>query len=1106
MKEMLMDVSASRPKKKRTATPNPIPQPIKPLKLPPGFVASRLAALITQSKNPLCYVAASEGDADRIAEAISALFPEINHVVFPPWDCLPYDRVPPSRHCMGRRVDALRIWTKEGSDRRLLLTSLEALFQRVPPEDLIAESVFELEVGKPFDRDAFMDFIRRTGYTEEGVADDPGELVVRDGVIDIYPAGAPGPMRIVLDENDTVIELHGFNRLSQRTESSMEKVAIGPASEVIKGEEVSEDAGLSTGIIETSLFRRYDVMPSVFDLLGDAALILGQGIDDRLEHYLEIIDDARQAHIDFHAADAPSRRSFYLDRREWAEQTGRLRIETLNVDAGYELPTKTYEADYRKSVTKFAQDALQEQKKVVIAGNGKRAEALYRRLEKVTESTDGPVAQWDDVLRAAPGTLIQIACNLQEGFVDTRDGIVVVAAPDEAMTDAASNQLLAEPELRIGDVVVHEDHGVGVLKNLETIMVENISRDAARLDYRDGDSILVPMQEFDKLWRYGSEPEAISLDRLHTEAWSKKRQKIAEDILSTARHLSKIAKHRQSSPAETFAPARSQFAAFTRRFPFAETRDQSKAINDVLADLASGRAMNRLVCGDVGFGKTEVALRAAAAVALSGGQVAVIAPTTVLARQHFQTFVQRFEGTGISVGLLSRLVKPGEAKQTKAALADGTISVVVATQAIFAKDVSFARLGLLIVDEEHRFGLKEKSAMAKLAPSLHTLMMSATPIPRTLQSAMVGVQEVSLLTTPPSRRRPVRTSLAAFDRASMRTGLMREHRRGGQSFVVVPRIEDIEGVEAILKSIVPELSVKVAHGKMPAAKIDETIVGFAGGDGDILLATNIIENGLDVPRANTMFIWHPERFGLAQLHQLRGRVGRSGAQGRATLLLEEGSDLGEDAMSRLSTLVESDRLGSGLAISVRDLDLRGGGDIAGDDQAGHMRVIGVGLYQKLLAGAAAKLGKKPSPFPPRTILQLDAAATIPASYVSDPATRLNLYAKLSRASNLAEIDDLKEEFEDRFGELPSEVLILLRTSRLQLVAARLGISKLEAGPKALALTFTQRTPAKVLAHLTKKAGAVQRDDRLIFQISSETGDKQLKQFDQILAEAQTSVK
>jgi transcription-repair coupling factor (superfamily II helicase) len=675
----------------------------------------------------------------------------------------------------------------------------------------------------------------------------------------------------------------------------------------------------------------------------------------------------------------------------------------------------------------------------------------------------------------------------------------VIAAVDRSNETGNSNILLAEPELRIGDVVVHEDYGVGVLKDLESIAVADVSRDTARLDYRDGDSVLVPMEEFDKLWRYGSEPEAVTLDRLHTETWQTKREKITKDIQSTARHLLTVAKQRQASPAERFVPPRAEFSGFARRFPFAETQDQAEAIRAVLSDLASGKAMNRLICGDVGFGKTEIALRAAAAVALAGGQVVVIAPTTVLARQHFATFERRFARSGVSVGMLSRLIRPDEARQVKTALTEGRIGVIVATQAILGKDVSFAHLALLIVDEEHRFGLKEKRAMNALAPSLHTLTMSATPIPRTLQSAMVGVQEVSVLATPPSKRRPVRTSVAAFDGASMRTGLMREHRRGGQSFVVVPRIEDIEEVEAILRKIVPELSLKVAHGKLPAIAIDEAIVGFAEGDGDILLATNIIENGLDVPRANTMFVWRADRFGLAQLHQLRGRVGRAAAQGMATLLSEEGTDLAEETRLRLLTLVENDRLGSGLAISLRDLDLRGGGDIAGEDQAGHMKVIGVSLYQKLLARAVAKLRKQPSATRQRAILHIDLAGTIPTDYVADPAVRLNLYAKLLRASMLKEMDDLEDELDDRFGEPPEDVRLLLRTTRLQLAAGRLGIAKLGAGPKAFAITLTSKTPARVIETLTTKAGAVRREDRLIFQHASVIGVEQLGFFERLVS-------
>jgi transcription-repair coupling factor (superfamily II helicase) len=1068
------------------------------VELPPGFLATRLVASLQHSKRSLCYVALSEDAAGKIADAVGALFPEVEAIVLPPWDCLPYDRVPPSRHCMGLRMDALRIWNAPSKAPRLLLTSLDAALQRVPPIAVIEQSQLELVVGQPFDRDAFGDFIRRTGYIEEGVADDPGELAVREGVIDIYPAGAPGPMRIVLSEDDHVLELRGFDRVSQRTESYLESVIFGPASEAILPQDVPQDPAPRAETTERLLFRLYGEMPTLFDMLGDAAVLLAPGAAERVERHLELIGDAHEARKSLGEADVPPPCLLYLDRTELERHAGRS-AHALDLERGGNLPTDTADADPRKALLDFAEESLNQRRKVVIAGRGKRAEALARRLAKTTGTEPRFVDGFEAVLAAEPKTLLKLACDLDQGFVDEARNIAVIAAPDSPRETGNSNALLAEPEIAIGDVVVHEDHGIGILKDLESIVVEDVTRDAARLEYREGDSILVPMEEFGKLWRYGSAPEAITLDRLHTDAWQKKREKIARDIQSTARHLLVVAKQRQASQAETFVPARGKFSAFVRRFPFAETQDQAEAIRTVLSELASGKPMNRLICGDVGFGKTEIALRAAAAVAFAGGQVVLIAPTTVLARQHFATFERRFAGTGIAVGMLSRLIKPAEARQVKAALAEGEIGIVIATQAILGKDIRFAHLALLIVDEEHRFGLKEKRAMNALAPSLHTLAMSATPIPRTLQSAMVGVQEVSLLTTPPSRRRPVRTSLAAFDSASMRTGLMREHRRGGQSFVVVPRIEDIEEVEAILRKIVPELALKVAHGKMPAAAMDEAVVSFAEGDGDILLATNIIENGLDVPRANTMFVWRAERFGLAQLHQLRGRVGRGGAQGVVTLLTAEGAELAEETRLRLSTLVENDRLGSGLAISLRDLDLRGGGDMAGEDQAGHMKAIGVGLYQKLLVRAVAKLRKQPLAIRHRAILNVGLTGTIPEDYVPDPAVRLNLYAKLLRASAPRDMDDLEEEFEDRFGEPPEDVLLLLRATRLQLAAGRLGIARLDAGPKASAMTITAKTPAKVVSAFVKKAGAIRREDRLVFEHAGVTGVKQLEFFERLVA-------
>lgn len=1060
--------------------------------LPPEFVATRLADVMRQSERSLCYVTQSEEQLTELAEALSALFPDIELVVLPPWDCLPYDRVKPSRHCMGRRMDALRIWLASKRSPRLLLTSLEATLQRVPPAPIIVESRVELVVGAPFQRKRFFNFIQNSGYLEEGVADDPGEVAMREGVIDIYPAGAPGPMRIVLSDDDRVEELRGFDRRSQRTESYLERVTFGPASEIISSECDTEDLVSKTDTMERLLLRHYPHMPTVFDILGETSPHLAPGVAEGVGRYLEIIEDARDAR-EGSQIDA-GYRSIYLTRDEWERNIPKGSENGLGLAAGTALSKSASSVDSREATSNLVRGQLADEFKVVVCGSGKKAEALCRRIAKVGDTPPITVDTWEAVSRAKPGTLLKLRRDLKQGFIDAAAKIALYAVPDGIHKNTDPRLSLSEPELRIGDVVVHEEHGVGILEDLENVVVGGISRDAARLTYRDGGSVLVPMDEFAKLWRYGPEPDAVTLDRLHTDAWQKKREKIAADIQSTARHLLKMARRREKSEAKKFVPPRAALAAFTRRFPFAETTDQSDAISAVFSDLASGKVMNRLICGDVGFGKTEIALRAAAAVALSGGQVVVVAPTTVLARQHLTTFESRFAGTGVQVGMLSRLLKPIEIKKVKEALATGEMGIVIATQAVLAKNVRFARLSLLIVDEEHRFGLKEKRAMAALAPSLHTLTMSATPIPRTLLSAMIGVQEASLLNTPPSRRRPVRTTIAQLDEASLRTALMREHRRGGQSFVVVPRIEDIGTVEKMLQKLVPELTVEAAHGRMRAGAIDETIIGFAEGGQDILLATNIIENGLDIPRANSIFILNADRFGLAQLHQLRGRVGRSTAQGVAYLLTEKGADLAEETRLRLDTLADNDRLGAGFSISIRDLDLRGGGDIAGEDQAGHMKILGVGFYQKLLADAVATLRKQPSSQFARTVVNVGATGNIPPEYVPDAAVRLNLYAKLKRAISKSDIDDLEEEFDDRFGELPQDVALLLQMTRLQLAAGRLHIARIEGGPKALAMTLTAKTSKKLVAALLKQSGAFLREERMIFDVARDACGHDLLSF------------
>jgi transcription-repair coupling factor (superfamily II helicase) len=652
----------------------------------------------------------------------------------------------------------------------------------------------------------------------------------------------------------------------------------------------------------------------------------------------------------------------------------------------------------------------------------------------------------------------------------------------------------------LGDVVLHEDHGIGVLRELRTVEIDGVWHDTLRLEYHGGASVLTPVGEIGRIWRYGAEEEAVSLDRLKGEAWPKRRAEVSRHLDHAAARLVDLAKTRAATTCEPISHPAAPYARFVARFGYPETPDQAAAITAVLDDLGSGRPMDRLICGDVGFGKTEVALRAAAAVALSGRQVALCAPTTVLAKQHFQTFHRRFAGTGIKVEQLSRLVAAREAKMVREAIAEGEAGIVVGTHALAGDHVVFADLGLMIIDEEQKFGAAVKQRLRDMAHGGHLLSMTATPIPRTLQAAMIGVQDVSVIASPPARRRPIRTFLAPFDAASVRTALLREKRRGGQSFLVAPRIEDIAPLASRLKSLAPELSVRVAHGGLPSDEVDSVMVGFAEGEGDILLATNIIESGLDVPRANTMIIWRPDRFGLSQLHQLRGRVGRGRAQGIAYLLHDTAEALSDATRARLATLEAFDRLGSGLAISARDLDLRGAGDLTGEDQAGHMRMIGAALYQRLLDRAirAAKGEAVEEDTPP--LIQLGEGGFIPVDHVPDAVTRINLYGRLARLGSVEEIDAFEDELQDRFGALPAPLSVLLAQARLAALAQAVGVHEVSAGPKGVALTLSVGREEGGLSKIAKlSADSGLKDGRLVVPLASEAGVQRFELVETLLA-------
>ena len=748
---------------------------------------------------------------------------------------------------------------------------------------------------------------------------------------------------------------------------------------------------------------------------------------------------------------------------------------------------------------RFARPVIGQGRCVILVGAGRDVRFLRARIGRTLGHEVAELPDWSAVRALPPGSVACLIAPADTGFQES--GWVVVAAADllgsraATMDRPATNGTAALnglSEIRVGDVVVHEDHGIAIVRGIEVLPVTDATtQDAIVLEFAAQARRLVPVGEAAKLWRYGADAAAVTLDKLDGSSWVKRRETVDTAIAEAARALTALARERAARVCPKIEPEPAAYERFAASFAFTETADQARAIAAVRADLASGTPMDRLVIGDVGYGKTEVALRAAALVALAGGQVVIAAPTTVLVRQHLEVFRRRFAGTGILVEGLSRLSTPADRTRVRNGLADGSVAIVIGTAAVAGKGVAYTSLQLVVIDEEQRFGAADKARLRGLHEG-HFLALSATPIPRTLQGALVGLQQVSVIATPPARRQPIRTLVEAWSDATVRAALMREKARRGQSFVVVPRIEDMAGMRTLLARLMPEAQIVEAHGKMPAAELDSAMIDFAEGRGDILLATNIIEAGLDVSRANTMIVWRADRFGLAQLHQLRGRVGRGNRRGQILLLTDSGAAIADRTVKRLGTLAAFDRLGAGFAISARDLDARGGGDLTGDSQTGHMNLVGVDLYQHLLEGALRRAAGHPDDAPPPD-LRLGVSGALPAAWVPETDLRLQLYVQLARIVDSASLDAFEEELEDRFGALPDEAETLLAIARVAILARKLRIVRIDAGPAAIALTPEHETCMDWAGPDLERAG-----DRSMLRVAIDDPSERLQRLEALL--------
>ena len=1100
--------------------------------LPRGAQPLVLADLARAAKGRAVFIAPDEAGMQGIADSAAFFAPELEMLSFPAWDCLPYDRASPALAISARRLAALHRLQSPANGPQLLVTTINAVLQRVVSPFRVRENVRLLKPGMEIPRESLIELLQRQGYSRTDTVADAGEYAVRGSIFDIYPSGLGSGLRLDFfsDELET---LRLFDPNTQRSTGTLDEHLLLPASEALLdevsvkrfrgryrdlfGANATSDplyqavsAGRRLAGMEHWLPLFEDKLFTLFDHLGAKDLMLidsaalgsaDERLGDVADYFASRTETSGKAAGSYRPLE-PS--ALYLTRAELDAQLAGHPVHRTDIfaqpesaqviDAGFSsgrdfAPERARGDNVYEATARFLLGQAAQGKKAVIAAysEGSRAR-IAAILGEAVRPAPVIAATWQEALGlAAKGSVAAMVLPLDNGF---SNGEIELVTEQDVLGDRlvrrkkrrkGADAFLAElAALTPGDLVVHLEHGIGRYGGLLSIPVGQSPHDCVMLEYAGGDKLYVPVENIDVLSRYGSDNEFTALDRLGGEGWQKRKSRLKERIRAIAHELLKTAALRALRQAPVLVPEQESYNQFVERFPWQETDDQDAAIDDVLTDLAAGKPMDRLVCGDVGFGKTEVALRAAFVAAMAGHQVAVVAPTTLLARQHFSGFVERFAGFPLKIGRLSRLVGDKEAKLTKAGLADGTVDVVIGTHALLAKSLSFKQLGLVIVDEEQRFGVTHKETLKALRTNVHMLTLTATPIPRTLQMAMSGLRELSTIQTPPVDRLAVRTYVMEWDAMVMREALLREHHRGGQTFIVVPRIADMEAVEKWLRDFVPEVRFVSAHGQMVPSEIEERMSAFYDKRYEVLLSTTIIESGLDIPSANTIIIHRADRFGLAQLYQLRGRVGRSKLRAYAYLTTPADTQLSEVAEKRLKVLGDLDSLGAGFQLASHDLDIRGAGNLLGDEQSGHIREVGFELYQSMLEDAilAAKAGelglaRERNALNPQ--ITVDAPIMIPEEYVPDLAVRMALYRRLNDAQDHDEIESLSAEMIDRFGPLPPPTANLIRLIEIKRQAIDANIAKIDVGAKGTLVSFHGDSfpdPGGLIAYAERLAGTI----------------------------------
>ncbi len=1128
----------------------------------------------------LVHIAMDDARISILQELLAFFAPDVEVITLPAWDCLPYDRVSPHGDIVAARVCALTklmAWDNmREREPRILLTSVNAALQRVMPRETLREASFNARAGSQIDIEQLQLFLSQNGYIRSDTVREAGDFAVRGGIIDIYPAGHEKPVRLDLfgDEVETIKE---FDPITQRTQDKVSELSLQPATEFFMDEasiaRFRSGYRAAFGVVQKSdpLYeavsegRRYngvehwlplfyEHMDSVFDYVPNADITFDFHVH---EAYTERMAQVKDFYESRKILENPANKkttimgatyhplpidTLYIGESEWSDLTqlapSLSSFGSPDGDDGEAKKGRDF-ADVRALPDG---DVFGELRKY-IHGSGKILIAAYSegsktRLKGLMENANIEniidITDYRDMKKLKPHQIGICVLSLENGFIApdltllTEQDILGDRLARKAKKSRKADNFLTEVSaLAEGDLIVHVDHGIGRFLRLETIEAGGVINDCLKIEYAGGDRLFIPVVNLDVLSRFGSDEGTTRLDKLGGAGWQARKAKAKKNLMEIADKLLGIAAARQLKKAQQLHISQELYNEFVSRFPYVETEDQERSINSVLEGLAGSYPMDHLVCGDVGFGKTEVALRAAYVAAMSGVQVAVVVPTTLLARQHYANFQQRFSGSGIRIEQLSRMVTAKDATRTKDGLRDGSVQIVIGTHALFAESMKFDNLGLLIVDEEQKFGVKQKEKLKALKSNIHVLTLTATPIPRTLQMSLTGVKEMSLITTPPVDRLAIRTFVMPVDTVVIRDALLREHYRGGQSFYVVPRIKDIKEVSDMLKELVPEIKFIEAHGQMTPTELEDRMSAFYDRQYDVLLATNIIESGIDIASANTMVVHRADMFGLSQLYQIRGRIGRSKVRAYAYLTYQPNIMLNKQAQKRLEVMETLDTLGSGFQLASHDMDIRGAGNLLGDAQSGHIREVGVELYQQMLeeAVAAARAGITEIEDMPEEQwspqINIGASVLIPESYVEDLGVRMSLYRRLNDFASIdrhceeaeltrqsigsagsprfarddgagavynESIESFAAEMIDRFGDLPEEVENLIDILEIKQLCKKAGVSHIDAGPKGAVIAFHKNVPPNIdalFAWIGKKAGSVKiRPDQKLSVIRS----------------------